>query len=336
MRLAVDVMSGDLGPAATLPAVLAFSAKFPHIELLLVGDAQKIQSYLPKVGVSKQVNIFHRSNILPTTVSSKSVLKHPGDSSTHSCFDLLKENKVDAVVSGASTTALMLIARQKLLLHPSIDRPALIAPMPNRYGVCHLLDIGANLSCDADNLAQFGLMGAAVHECVYPGVKAKVGLLNVGVERVKGVASLRHAADMLASIEQIDFKGFVEAGDLFNQPLDVVVTDGFTGNALIKSNEGLMKLFRYHGARQFNATWRSRLIALLALPFIRQLAKDVDPRSHNGSLLVGFNRTVIKSHGGADEKAFLAALVKSKAMIENKLSQRLFDKLDQFQASDIY
>jgi glycerol-3-phosphate acyltransferase PlsX len=241
-------------------------------------------------------------------------------------INLVKEGKADACVSAGNTGALMATARFVLKTLPGIDRPAIIAAIPSRNGHTHMLDLGANADCEPEHLLQFAVMGAVVAECVHGIPTPRVGLLNIGEEEIKGTEQIKLAAAMLSESD-VNYVGFVEGTDIFTGKIDVVVTDGFTGNVALKSMEGVAKLIGQEMKDALTANILTKILGLMAMPILKRLKNRLNPKKYNGASLVGLRGIVLKSHGSADRESFANAIEIAVTEVEKQVPVRIEDRL---------
>ncbi len=307
--LAVDAMGGDAGPDMVVPASLAFLANHPRASLFLVGDSGRIEPLLASAdpGLRQRAEIVPASQVVDMDESPADALRRKKDSSMRLAIDLVKSGRAQACVSAGNTGALMAISRFVLKTLPGIDRPAIVSGIPARHGHTLMLDLGANADCSAAQLVQFAVMGTVIASELHRIERPRVGLLNIGTEENKGGDAIRQAGRMLAE-SGLNYVGFVEGNDIMSGRVDVVVTDGFTGNVSLKTMEGLVRMLFQSIRDEVGRSWQKRLVALAARPMLRSLQAKLDPRLYNGASLVGLQGIVIKSHGSADEFAFRNAL----------------------------
>jgi glycerol-3-phosphate acyltransferase PlsX len=259
-------------------------------------------------------------------------LKKKKDSSMRVAIDLVKSQQVQACVSAGNTGALMATGKFVLKTIPGISRPAICTMLPSMTGQTHMLDLGANLECSAENLHQFAIMGSVLAQSVEGVESPKVGLLNIGSEAMKGSETIKHA-NQLISGSALNYYGFVEGDDIYKGTVNVVVTDGFAGNVSLKTGEGLAALVNLVLKREFKRNLVTKLAGLIALPVLRAVRKTLDPRRYNGASLLGLNGIVVKSHGGADTSSFFNAIKIANIEIENEVPQRISRVLERYFAS---
>lgn len=309
LTLAVDIMSGDRLPAVRLLAVQRFLRRHAHARILLVGDEALLKEAADGFSqdFGERLSVQHASQVVLMNEHPRDALRKKKDSSMRVAINLVKQGDAVACVSAGNTGALMATARFVLKMAPGVDRPAILSTIPAISGHTLMLDLGANADCTANQLFEFAVMGSVVAREVHGIATPAVGLLNIGEEDIKGTDVIRNAAKMLAA-SGLNYIGFVEGDDIFTHKVDVVVTDGFTGNVSLKTMEGAAHLLGALMRKEFSRNLMTRLSGLIAKPVLGSLRRRLDPRRYNGASLVGLSRMVIKSHGGADDVAFENAL----------------------------
>ena len=335
--LAVDCMGGDLGPSVTLPACHAFLAHHPDARLILVGTPE----VLKRAEGWERCSRVAASQVVAMDDPIEMALRHKRDSSMRVAISQLKgaagqPGAAQACVSAGNTGALMAVARYVLKTMEGIERPAIAYAMPNQAdGTTTVLDLGANVDCTAEHLLQFAIMGSSLAAAMQPdGVEREptVGLLNIGEEIIKGGETIRRAGELLRAAHaagQLVFVGNVEGNDIYKGSCDVVVCDGFVGNVMLKTSEGLATMITEFMRQEFTRSALSRVAALLALPVLRRFKARVDPRRYNGAALLGLRGLVFKSHGGADALAFEHALQRAYDAARHRLLERVHDRIAQ-------
>lgn len=322
-------MGGDSGLPVTIPAALLFAQRYPNVNLLLVGRQDDIarelethQRRFPDVARDR-FEILHASEVVSMDDSVEVALRRKKDSSMRVAAHAVKDGRAQALVSAGNTGALMAISRYVLKTLDGIDRPAIAAAMPNQKGgATTVLDLGANVDCSAEHLLQFAIMGTALAHQGVSGQLPSVGLLNIGEEVMKGNDIVKQAADLLRA-SSLNFQGNVEGNDIFKGTVDVVVCDGFVGNVLLKSVEGLAHMLGSMIREEFHRNVFTKLAGLLAKPVLNRFRRRVDNRRHNGAALLGLKGVVFKSHGSADEYAFRYALERAHDAVTSGLLQRI-------------
>lgn len=303
-------MSGDLGPSVCVPAAAALAREQADFKLILVGAPERIASELRDRGLDldARLEVQSATQVVAMDEHPREALRRKKDSSMRRAVELVKSGRAQACVSAGNTGALMATGHFVLKSLPGIDRPAIMSAIPAIGGHTHMLDLGANASCTAEHLLQFGVMGSVVAADLNDRARPSVGLLNIGEEDIKGHAIVQEAHRLL-SASRINYVGFVEGDDIFGGEVDVVVTDGFTGNVALKTMEGLARMIGGAVREEFSSSPLRRLMAASAWPALSALRARLDSRRYNGASMVGLNGIVIKSHGGADEFAFRHAIL---------------------------
>lgn len=331
VTIAVDAMGGDFGLSVTLPACLSVLATHPGLTIILVGDKKRITESHTRLKTSSRMHVVHADEAVGMDEPPAQALRRKKNSSLRIACDLVKANKADACVSAGNTGALMAIARYSLKTLEGIDRPAIISTLPTLTGKgVYLLDLGANVDCTARQLEQFAIMSTILVSCVQPEHKPRVGLLNVGEELIKGNEQVKQTHRLLEQNQWVNYQGYVEGDDIYKGVVDIVVCDGFVGNAIIKSSEGLAKLISTMTKAAFRKNILTRCAGIIALPVMRGLKKSLDPDEYNGASLLGLQGIVVKSHGGASELAFQHAIKKAMSIAEAGLIHKLTHQLSQY------
>jgi len=324
VRIALDVMGGDHGPSVVIPAALQMVNSHPNLHLILVGDEHQIAKY--PVKNNPQLSIQHATQQIEMDESPALALRNKKDSSMRVAINLIKEEKADACVSAGNTGALMATAKFVLKTLPGIDRPAIITKIPTKNDKCvRVLDLGANVDSKPEHLMQFAVMGSVLVYAV-DGIKnPKVSLLNIGHEDIKGNELVKQTALMLQNNKAINYAGYVEADEVFDGTMDVVVCDGFVGNVALKASEGSARLMGYFLKKAFNQNIFTKLLGLTALPILKKLKKRIDPSHYNGASLLGLQGIVIKSHGGANILGYVHAIQEAMIEVENTVPTKIKD-----------
>lgn len=305
--IALDAMSGDLGPGVVAAAAKQALERHAGLSVVLVGDRNALQPLIDGREPDSRLSVYHADEVVTMNDAPVDALRRKKKSSMRIAVDLVKSGEAQACVSAGNTGALMAIAKFVLKTVPGIDRPAILAEVPAKVGMVHMLDLGANADCTADQLFQFAMMGSVVTGDILGLDNPRIALLNIGEEDIKGNETVKAAAELL-SASGLNYVGYVEGNDIPSGKADVVVTDGFTGNVALKTMEGTARLISGILRGAFDRNWLTRLQALAAAGVLRRLRAELDPRHYNGASLVGLTGIVIKSHGSADELAFLHAI----------------------------
>ena len=322
-------MSGDRGAEVVVRASAACLKKYRSIELIVVGDQRELSGLVKKiVGDDSRLRIVAATEVVTMDDAPADAVRKKKDSSMRVAIDLVKRGEAQAVVSAGNTGALMATSKFVLKTLPGIDRPAIIGELPSFNGSLHMLDLGANTLCSADQLFQFAVMGSIVASDVLGIESPRVALLNIGAEEAKGHDTIKDAAALIGN-SSLNYIGFIEGTDIFRGKADVVVTDGFTGNVALKTMEGTVGLAKDYLRQAFSRSWFSRMQALLARPVLSSLRNQMDSRNYNGATLVGLNGIVIKSHGGADAYSYQHAIETAIVEVRNQLPQQIGNLLQQ-------
>ncbi len=309
VTIAIDAMGGDHGAHVTVPAALEYLQKHPDDNIILVGLPEAIEAELrtANASVGPHLRIHAASEIVGMDESPQLALRNKKDSSMRVAINMVKSGEAMACVSAGNTGALMATARYVLKMLPGIDRPAIASYLPTIKGQVCMLDLGANVDCNAEHLLQFALMGTALVSAVEHKDKPTVGLLNIGSEDIKGTEVVKQAAELLRRSD-LNFFGNVEGNDIFKGVTDIVVCDGFVGNVALKTTEGLAQMLGGFLREEFSRNIFTKFAAFVAMPVLKKFKRRVDHRRYNGASLLGLKGIVLKSHGSADKLAFLCAI----------------------------
>lgn len=329
IKIALDAMGGDQAPRIVLKGAERALQRFPGVQFLLFGAEEKVEPLLAKLPKLKAAATLRHTDEMVTNETKPSVALRTGRrSSMRLALDAVAAGEADGMVSAGNTGALMAMAKFVLKTLPGIDRPAIASIFPTLRGESVMLDLGANVECDAENLVQFAVMGDAFARCVLGLPQPTVGLLNVGSEEMKGHETLREAAARLrAPGSPVAFHGFIEGNDIAGGVVDVIVTDGFTGNVALKTAEGTAKLFGEYLRQAFRHSPLARLGYLLAASALKKMRNRIDPRRYNGAMFLGLNGIAVKSHGGADALGFANAIGVAVDMHVNGFLHQIRDEL---------
>ena len=312
--LALDAHGGDRGLDVSVPGAIGALEQDPRLRLILVGDHEALEGALDASGVSgalrSRLQIEHADSVLPMDARPSQVLRRGRDSSLWRAFELVAENRAQACVSGGSTTAMMVTGVKVIGMLNGIQRPALMAWVPNGNAYTGLLDLGANLQVSAGQLVQFAVMGAVTAQ-VAEGIESpRVGLLNVGHEDSKGHKVVQEAHERLRELP-LNYTGFIEGNDIFEGTVDIAVCDGFAGNLVLKSSEGLARMLMQQFREAFAENFSSRAGAALAGSSLKRMLARLDPAAHNGAPLLGLGKVAVKSHGSSDLKGMTRAILEA-------------------------
>jgi phosphate acyltransferase len=349
--IALDVMSGDVGARECVPAALLALAADPSLRLLLVGQRDVVEGELAQARAAQRaagddergagnlrarLEVVSAPEVVTMTDSPREAIRRKKQSSMRIAIDLVREGRAEAAVSSGNTGALTAIAHFVLKCLPQVERAPIMSAVPNATGFTHMLDLGASITASAVQLEQFAVMGSIVARDVHGVAAPRVGLLNIGEEEMKGSETIQEAHALLrvrAALAAGDpgalrYVGFVEGHDIFTGEVDVVVTDGFTGNVALKTMEGVAALITNRLRAEFTATTASKLAALVARPVLKRVGAALDPRRYNGAVMVGLSGVVVKSHGRSDRVAVARAVATAALAVERGLIRHVTQALE--------
>jgi phosphate acyltransferase len=319
-------MSGDNGPSVSVPAALAAAREFGDVRFTLTGRLPDLEREL-KGAKLPNLACLHAADVVEMSDHPRDALRRKKDSSMRRAIDLVKLKEAHACVSAGNTGALMATAHFVLKMLPGVERPAIVSLIPSSGGHTYMLDLGANASCTPAQLMQFAVMGSVLaHDLDGAHERPRVGLLNIGEEEIKGNDTVKEANELL-SASDLNYIGFVEGHDIFSDKVDVVVTDGFTGNIALKAMEGAARLILGTMREEFTRSPLRKLGYLAASPALNALRTRIDPRRYNGASMVGLNGVVIKSHGGTDAYGFQRAIEVAVLEARNGVPEHIAERL---------
>jgi glycerol-3-phosphate acyltransferase PlsX len=325
--LALDAMGGDFAPKMVIKSLKIARKRYPNTHFLLFGDEEKLRPLLKKK-LRKICTIRHAPDVVTNEAKPTQALRAGRNSSMWLAIKAVKDGEAAGVVSAGNTGALMAMAKLSLRTLPGIDRPALAQLLPTTTGETVMLDLGANTECAANNLAEFAVMGEVFARTLLGLERPTVGLLNIGSEELKGTESLRQAAAILReqAPDTMEFKGFVEGNDIGAGVVDVVVTDGFTGNIALKTAEGTARLYGQLLRDAFQSSIIAKVGYVMARAALDMVKQRTDPRRYNGAMFLGLNGICVKSHGGTDHVGFANAIGVAVDLISNDLNAKIKDE----------
>jgi phosphate acyltransferase len=335
LTIALDAMGGDAGPAVVVPGAALAAERHPGFSFLLFGDEAKIAPVLAKYPkLAKVARIRHSDvSVAMDDKPSQALRRGRGKSSMWQAIDAVRQGEAQAAVSAGNTGALMAMARFILRTVEGIERPAIAAVWPTMRGQSVVLDVGATVGADARQLLEFAVMGEAMARSLFGMLQPTVGLLNIGVEEIKGNESVKEAGRLLRELKlPLHYHGYVEGDDIGKGTVDVVVTEGFTGNVALKAAEGTAKQISSFLRAALSRTLISKLGAFIASGAFRAFKDRLDPRKHNGGVFLGLNGIVVKSHGGTDALGFATAIDVAIDMVANGLVQKIAEDVAQVNA----
>lgn len=327
--ISVDAMGGDRGPAAVVSGMALSAGQNPGIGFIVHGPKSELDALIEKRReLAGRCEVRHADGVVAMTDKPSHVMRNGKNTSMWSAIEAVREGAADVCVSCGNTGALMAVSMVRLRKIEGVNRPAIACLWPSRnpHGFNVMLDVGADIRADEGDLLQYALMGASYARNGLGLERPRIGLLNVGTEEHKGRAELKAANDLITEAAKganFDYVGFVEGGDIPSARVDVIVTDGFTGNIALKTGEGTASLIRDFLREAFRATPLSKIAALLAITSLRRLSKRIDPRRVNGGVFLGLNGTVVKSHGSADATGVSAAIKLAFTLAQSGFTERL-------------
>jgi len=333
--IAVDAMGGDHGPNVVIPATLQVLSENTDLRLILVGKQPLIEAELAATEITRdnaRLLIKNASQVVDMDELPSYALRGKKDSSMRIALNLMQEGVAQACVSAGNTGALMATARFVLKMLPGVERPAIMFPLPSMQRSVYVLDLGANVECQAVHLFQFAVMGSVSIEAIQNIPSPRVGLLNVGSEAIKGTEQVKKASQLLAATQGINYVGYVEGDDIYKGTVDLIVCDGFVGNVALKASEGLAAMMLYYAKQEFTKNWYAKLLSIFAKPVLKSLFERFNTNHYNGGSLLGLRGVVLKSHGNASINAFATAIrVAIKEVEQNvpeKIRQSVLTKLE--------
>ncbi|HEY5995176.1 MAG TPA: phosphate acyltransferase PlsX [Gallionellaceae bacterium] len=335
VTIAVDAMGGDHGPHVTVPAAVEYLHSSPGDTIVLVGLPDSIEAELRALGAATGPNlrIHAATEVVGMDEPPQQALRNKKDSSMRVAINLVKSGEATACVSAGNTGALMATGRYVLKMLSGIDRPAIATFLPNIKGQSCMLDLGANVDCNAEHLLHFALMGSALAGAILHKDNPTVGLLNIGSEEIKGNEVVKRAAELLQQSD-LNFYGNVEGDDIFKGVTDVVVCDGFVGNVALKTSEGLVQMMGTFLKEEFGRNIFTKLAGLVALPVLKAFKRRVDHRRYNGATLLGLKGVVVKSHGSADTFAMRCAIERAAEEARSGMLRHISEHMEKWHHSE--
>lgn len=337
LTIALDAMGGDRAPGIVIDGVKLVHQRSPNVRFILFGDEKQLRPLIERdPQLAEYTEIRHADQFVTNDMKPSAALRNFRNSSMRLAINAVHDGEAAGIVSAGNTGALMALAKFVLKTLPGIDRPAIATFLPSMRRDVVMLDLGANLECDTNNLVQFAVMGEAFAKTVLGLPEPVVGLLNVGEEELKGHEYLREAAAILREADlPAKFHGFIEGNDILEGKVDVAVTDGFTGNVALKTAEGVSKFYTHILAEAFRSSLFSRLSYLLARSTLRKVRERVDPRRYNGAMMLGLNGIVVKSHGGTDALGFANALGVAIDMVTFEFNDTIIQEFERLEVDNV-
>ena len=331
ITIAVDAMGGENSPHKTIEGISLHSKVSPNIFYNIYGDEKLISTLITKYNLNNdKLKIIHTDNKIEDTDTALGAAKKGKDTSLWLAIESLKNNQSDCVVSAGNTGALFVIAKLNLEMIPNIDKPALSALWPNKTGMNIVLDLGANVECNEKNLVDFSIMGAALHKSLFENETSKVALLNIGSEELKGNTIIKNTYQKLNDQKNnlFDFCGYVEGNHIMDGEVNVIVTDGFTGNIALKTAEGTANFITTELKKAMTSNLLGKILSFMNLKNLKNFKAKLDPRLYNGAILLGLNKPVIKSHGSTDAIGFANSLKVSEKVIKGRLIDKIKENIN--------
>ena len=329
IKIAVDAMGGDNSPKKIIDGILVNSKENKDVTYNIFGDKDKIQSLFPKNFNKETFNIIDTKNKILDTDSPLSAAKKGKDTSMWLTIDSVKKNESHVAISAGNTGALFVISKLNLKMIENIEKPALSALWPNKKNFNVVLDLGANIECNEKNLVDFSIMGSSLFKSLYPNDDAVVALLNVGSEELKGNNIIKKAYQDLQNIKNKNFRfnGYIEGNNIMDGEVNVIVTDGFTGNIALKTAEGTANFIVKEFKESMTSNILGKLSSLINIKNLNKVKKKLDPRLYNGAILIGLNSPVVKSHGSTDHVGFSHSLNVCIKVVKNNLIKKIKDNI---------
>ena len=325
IKIAIDAMGGDGSPKKIIDGITEHSKKTPNIKYLIYGDKNIIEKLIPTSLKRNSYELIDTKNSVKGTDTPLEAAKRGKDTSMWLAIESVKNKEADIVISAGNTGALLVIAKLNLKMIENIDKPALSALWPNKVGMSVVLDLGANIECNEKNLIDFAIMGSAVYKSLYPNDDAKVALLNIGSEEMKGNEVIKNTYQKLNNMSSKDFKfnGYIEGNNIMTGEVNVIVSDGFTGNIALKTAEGTANFITNELKDALTSNLIGKISSILNYFNLKKFKKRLDPRLYNGAIFIGLDSPVVKSHGSTDYIGFCNSL----SVCEKIVNGNLIDKI---------
>ena len=329
IKIAVDAMGGDKSPKKIIDGIIHHYKTNQNTYYQIFGDQEKINSFVNQDLPKNCFEIIHTVDIVKGTDSPLEGAKRGKKTSMWLAIQSVKEKKSDIVISAGNTGALLVISKLNLKMIQNIDKPALSALWPNKKGMSVVLDLGANIECSPKNLIDFSIMGSSLFKSLYPNDNAKVALLNIGSEEIKGNEIIKETYRQLSerSNPDFEFKGYIEGNHLMNGDVNVIVADGFTGNIALKTAEGTASFITSELKKAMTGNIIGRISSLLNISNLRKFKERLDPRLYNGAIFIGLDSPVVKSHGGTDYIGFSNSLSVCSRIVSGNLIKKINDNI---------
>ena len=329
IRVAVDAMGGDGSPKKTIDGIIHNHNLDKSSYYKIFGDREKINNYIKNRLDNKFYEIVHTDKIVKSTDSPLEAAKRGKDTSMWLAIESVKNKESDIVISAGNTGALLVVAKLNLKMIENIDKPALSALWPNKKGMSVVLDLGANIECSSKNLVDFSIMGASLYKSLYPKEIPNVALLNIGSEELKGNEIIKETFQLLneKKNDNFNFSGYIEGNQLMNGEVNVIISDGFTGNVALKTAEGTANFITDELKKALSNNILGKISSLLNISNLKKFKKRLDPRLYNGAIFIGLDSPVVKSHGGTDFIGFSNSLGVCNRIIKGNLIDKIKDNI---------
>ena len=330
IKIAVDAMGGDNSPNKTIDGVIFNHKSNKNVFYKIFGDENKITTLIGDKINKDFFEIIHTTDVVKSTDSPLEGAKRGKNTSMWLAVDSVKNKEADIVVSAGNTGALLVISKLNLKMIENIDKPALSALWPNKKGMSVVLDLGANIECSSKNLLDFSIMGASLYTSLYPGTKPNVGLLNIGSEELKGNEIIKETYQILSEkkSDNYNFAGYIEGNHLMDGEVNVIVSDGFTGNVALKTAEGTANFITSELKKAMTGSLIGKISSLLNISNLKKFKKRLDPRLYNGAILLGLDSAVVKSHGSTDHVGFFNSLELCVKIVSGNLIDKIKQSID--------
>jgi len=325
VKIAVDAMGGDGSPKKTIDGIIHHHKENKDVFYKIFGNKNEITPLIDDKVLKDNYEIFHTDNSVKSTDSPLEAAKRGKDTSMWKSIESVKSKESDIVISAGNTGALLVISKLNIKMIENIDKPALSALWPNKIGMNVVLDLGANIECSSKNLVDFSIMGSSLYKALFPNDISKVALLNIGSEEIKGNEIIKETFQILNDKKNLDFefKGYIEGNHLMDGDVNVIVTDGFTGNVALKTAEGTANFITQELKKALTSNLIGKISSLLNIKNLNNFKKRLDPRLYNGAIFIGLDSPVVKSHGGTDYLGFSNSLDVCKRIIKGDLINKI-------------
>ena len=325
VKIAVDAMGGDNSPKKVIDGIIHNHQKNNNIFFKIFGNKKEIEKLIEKKINPNNFEIIHTENSVLSTDSPLEAAKRGKDTSMWLAIESVKKKEADIIISAGNTGALLVIAKLNLKMIENIDKPALSALWPNKSGMSVVLDLGANIECSSKNLFDFSIMGASLYTSLYPNKKPNIGLLNIGSEELKGNEVIKDTFKILneKKSSNYDFAGYIEGNQIMDGDINVIISDGFTGNIALKTAEGTANFIIKELKKSMTSSFLGKISSFLNYSNLNKFKKRLDPRLYNGAIFLGLDSPVVKSHGGTDFIGFSNSLDVCDRIIKGNLIEKI-------------